>query len=168
MAREKEMRTIGKIKSIAVGVIVFGFVAALPMASIAAKVESIHIVGYGLYKTEFNSYMAAPGTSKGKIEALAAADLIQQTERIPATAGTGFGISYVINGQNTGKKVKLLVKVLHPQMQSSQQWVIERQVGTPSFEGWKFDSEFPLTHGRFTIQLFHDGTKMAEKHFTIY
>ena len=99
---------------------------------------------------------------------VATAELLQRTERIPATAGTGFGISYVINGQDTGKKVKILVKVFHPHMQSCQQWFIDRQVGTPSFEGWEFDSNLPVTQGRFTIQLFHNGTKLAEKNFTIY
>jgi hypothetical protein len=53
-------------------------------------------------------------------------------------------------------------------MEGSEQWVAARQIGTPSFEGWKFDGESQIVPGKLTIQLFHEGTKLAEKSFTVY
>jgi hypothetical protein len=99
---------------------------------------------------------------------VAAKELVEMTDTIPATAGTEFGIRYVINGQKEGQKVKLLVKVLHSNMDSSNQWVIARKIGSPCFDGWKFDSDLGLASGNLTIQLFHQGTKLAEKSFTIH
>jgi hypothetical protein len=53
-------------------------------------------------------------------------------------------------------------------MQSCEEWVTATKIGTPSFDGWRFDSESQMIPGKLTIQLFHQGTKLAEKSFTIY
>jgi len=162
------MRAIDRIKQMAISVIILGFTMTLPMVGMAAEVESIDILDYGLYKTGFNKWQAAPKTTRGKIEIVAARELIEMTDTIPAEAGTEFGIRYVVNGGKQGQKVKLLVKVLHSDVDSSNQWVIARETGSPSFDGWKFDSDLALAPGNLTIQLFHQGTKLAEKSFTIY
>jgi hypothetical protein len=90
------------------------------------------------------------------------------TEDIPGSAGTEFGIRYVINGSKEGKKIRLLVRVSHSDLNSSEEWVISRQVGTPAFDGWKFDTDSQIVPGNLTIELFHKGTKLAEQSFTIY
>ena len=162
------MKAIKNIKRIAIGVIVFGIAVALPMVAMAAEVESIDIVDYGLYQTTLNAWEAAPSTSRGEIGIVAAKELVDLTEQIPASAGTEFGIRYVVNGRKEGKKVKLLVRVLHSDLQSSDEWVTAREIGTPSFDGWKFDTDAEIAPGNLTIQLFHKGTKLAEKSFTIY
>lgn len=162
------MKAKGKIKKILIGLMVFAMAIAMPMVSMAAEVESIDIVDYGLYQTSFNSWKTAPKTSRGEIGIVAAKELVDLTEMIPGTAGTEFGIRYVVNGPKEGKKVKLLVRVLHSDTQSSDEWVIARNIGTPSFDGWKFDTDAQIAPGNLTIQLFHKGTKLAEKSFTIY
>ena len=162
------MKAIGRIKQMAIGAVILGFVVALPMVGVAAGVESVDILDYGLYKTGFDRWKAAPATTRGKIGVVEARELLELTETIPATAGTEFGIRYVIHGKKAGKKVRLLVKVLHAEMHYSNQWTVARQVGTPSFDGWKFDSDLQIAPGNLTIQLFHQGTKLAEKSFTLY
>ena len=87
---------------------------------------------------------------------------------IPAKIGDEFGIRYVVKGQDHGKQVDLLVKVSHSEVQSSEEWVASRQIGAPSFDGWKFEANSQIVPGKLTIQLFHQGTKLAEKSFTVY
>ena len=136
--------------------------------SIAAEVNSIDIIDYGLYKTSFAGWQQAPDTHRGEIQMVSAKELIKRTKIIPGKTGTEFGIRYVINGQDEGGQVDLLVKVSHSELQSSDEWTTSRQIGTPSFEGWKFDDNSQIVPGKLTIQLFHQGMKLAEKSFTVY
>ncbi|MGD8706794.1 MAG: hypothetical protein PVI84_14895, partial [Syntrophobacterales bacterium] len=72
------------------------------------------------------------------------------------------------NGQGEGGQVDLLVKVLHAETQSSDEWTASRQIGTPSFDGWKLGADSKIVPGKLTIQLFHQGMKLAEKSFIVY
>jgi hypothetical protein len=136
--------------------------------SIAAEVNSIDIIDYGLYKTTFAHWQQAPDTQRCEIQIVGSRELIKRTKIIPAKGGAEFGIRYVVNGQDEGGQVDLLVKVSHSKMQSSDEWVTSRQIGTTSFDGWKFDSHSEVVPGKLTIELFHQGTKLAEKTFTIH
>ena len=144
------------------------FALCWPMASMATEVASIKIIDFGLYKTSFAGWQEAPDTQRGKIEIIGQRELVKRTKMIPGSDGTEFGIRYVVNGQEEGGQVDLLVRVSHAEMQNSEEWVAARQIGTPSFEGWKFDNESQIVPGKLTIQLFHQGTKLAEKSFTVY
>jgi len=136
--------------------------------SIAAEVSSIDIIDYGLYKTTFAHWQEAPDTHRGEIQMVGEKELIRRTRKVPGKGGTEFGIRYVVNGQDEGGQVDLVVKVSHSKMESSEEWVASRQIGTPSFDGWKFDASAQIIPGKLTIQLFHQGTKLAEKSFTVY
>jgi hypothetical protein len=74
----------------------------------------------------------------------------------------------VVNGQEEGGQVDLLVKVLHSETQSSNEWTASRQIGASSFDGWKLGTDSEVVPGKLTIQLFHQGMKLAEKSFTVY
>lgn len=132
----------------------------------AADVESIRIVDFGIYKTAFERWEAAPGTGKGKIEIVSDRKLLCLTDKIAATPGTEIGVRYVVNGKHEGKPVDVLVKVIQSGgcAPATDQWLRVRPVGSASFEGWKLDSASART---ITIQLYHEGRKMAEKSFTL-
>jgi hypothetical protein len=95
-------------------------------------------------------------------------ELVRRTRIVPGKGGTEFGIRYVVNGQDEGGQVDLLVKVSHSKMDSSEEWVTSRQIGAPSFDGWKFDSNSEIVPGKLTIEVFYQGTKLAEKTFTVH
>ena len=156
------------VKRLTIGLMVFSFALCCPMASMAKEVDSIRIIDFGLYKTTFAGWQEASETQRGKIEIIGQRELLKRTKMIPVSEGTEFGIRYVVNGQEEGGEVDLLVRVSHSEMQSSQEWVTARQIGTPSFDGWKFDSDSQMVPGKLTIQLFHQGIKLAEKTFTVY
>ena len=137
-----------------------------PHTSLAADVDTIQIVDFGIYQTAFEGWETAPATSKGKIEIISDRTLVARTDTIPSTPGTEIGLRYVVNGKHAGKPVDVLVKVIHSEGGSptTDQWLRTRPVGSSSFEGWKLDAASPRN---ITIQLYHDGRKMAEKSFTL-
>ena len=156
------------IKRLTIGCMIISFVVGWPLASMASEVDNIKIIDFGLYKTTFAGWQEASDTQRGQIQIIGQRELLKRTKMIPGSDGTEFGIRYVVNGQEEGGQVDLLVRVSHSEMQSSDEWITERQIGTPSFEGWKFDSESQIVPGKLTIQLFHEGIKLAEKSFTVY
>ena len=162
------MKAISKIKLVTVGMMIIGLAVLCPFVSQASEVDSIEIVDFGLYKTTFANWQEAPDTQRGEIQLVGSRKLIKRTKRIPGKGGTEFGIRYVINGQEEGGQVDLLVRVLHSGNQSSDEWTASRQIGASSFDGWKFDTYSQITPGKLTIQLFHQGVKLAEKSFTVY
>jgi len=156
------------VKKLIIVLMIILYVVGWPMASMATEVDSIKIIDFGLYKTTFAGWQEAVHTQRGKIRIIGQRELVKRTKMIPGSEGTEFGIRYEVNGQEEGGEVDLLVRVSHSEMQTSDEWVAARQIGTPSFEGWKFDNESQIVPGKLTIQLFHQGTKLAEKSFTIY
>ena len=162
------MKAINKIKLVIVGMIIIGLAVLCPFASQASEVDSIEIIDFGLYQTTFAQWEQAPDTQRGEIQLVGSRELIRRTKRIPGKGGTEFGIRYVVNGQEEGGQVDLLVKVLHSETQSSDEWTASRQIGAPSFDGWKLGADPEVVPGKLTIQLFHQGMKLAEKSFTVY
>ena len=155
-------------KRVIIGLMIILLMVGWPMASMATQVDSIKIIDFGLYKTTFAGWQEAPDTHRGEIQIIGQRELVKRTKMIPGSGGTEFGFRYVVNGQEEGGEVDLLVRVSHSGMQGSEEWVASRQIGTPSFEGWKFDHESQIIPGKLTIELFHQGVKLAEKTFTVY
>jgi hypothetical protein len=60
----------------------------------------------------------------------------------------------------------VLVKVIHSGggAPATDEWLRVRPTGSVFFEGWKIDSASGRT---ITIQLYHEGRKLAEKSFTL-
>ena len=162
------MKAKSKIKLVTVGMIIIGLAVLCPFVSQASEVDSVEIIDFGLYKTTFASWQEAPNTQRGEIQLIGSRELISRTKRIPSKGGTEFGIRYVVNGQEEGGQVDLLVRVVHSDSQTSEEWTASRQIGSPSFDGWKLGADSEIVPGKLTIQLFHHGTKLAEKSFTVY
>ena len=155
-------------KRLIIGLMIFSFAVGWPLSILATEVDNIEIIDFGLYKTIFAGWKDAPETQIGKIRIIGQRELLKRTKMIPVNGGTEFGIRYVVNGQEDGGQIDLLVRVSHSEMQTSNEWIAARQIGTPSFEGWSFDDNSQIVPGKLTIELFHQGTKLAEKSFTVY
>ena len=80
----------------------------------------------------------------------------------------GVRITWETEIKSEAASVDLLVRVLHSASQTSEEWTASRQIGSPSFDGWKLGADSEIVPGKLTIQLFHHGTKLAEKSFTVY
>ena len=145
-----------------------------PMNAMAIDCYGAEMVDYGIYETDFVKFESAPNTDVGKIEMVSEKQLLRLTELIPGKRGTKFGIRYIVNGEQEGKDVNILVKVLHSttvnkkEMSNVNEWVTTKKIGRTAFDGWKFNSESEFIHGNWTIQLYHEGLKLAEKSFYVY
>ena len=93
---------------------------------------------------------------------------------LPGQMGTQFGIRYVLNGDEEGKDVDILVKVVHTaeinkrELSHVNKWVTKKKIGGTGFDGWKFESESDLNRGNWTIQVYHEGMMLAEKSFFVH
>jgi len=142
----------------------------------AEAVEPYHIdvVDYGIYEADFVKYGNAPETVEGKIEQVSTKQLLRCTDRIPGKKGTKFGIRYILNGEQQGKDVKVLVKVVHSRTVNEKpttrinEWSTTKKIGEIAFDGWKFNTNSELVHGSWTFQLYHDGMKLVEKSFEVF
>lgn len=162
------MKATAKINArIAVGIMIFTFALVSATPLMASNVNSIDILDYGLYETEFEAWKAAPNTAQGKIQLVSDKKLLELTTRIPGRANTQFGIRYVVNGDEANGSVDLLVRVVHEETGSTQEWVIAKQIGTACFDGWKLETGSQIMPGTMTIQVFHGETKLAEKTFQV-
>ena len=152
--------------------IFFGFM--FPMNAMAMDDYGVDVVDYGIYETDFFKFETAPDTDLGKIELISEVQLLRHTEMIPGKSGTEFGIRYIVNGDQDGKDVDILVKVLHSmkvnkkEVSKVNEWVTTKKIGMTSYDGWEFNSDSELLHGNWTIQLYHQGLKLAEKSFYVY
>jgi len=152
--------------------VVFGLL--FPLNAMAIDCYGADMVDYGIYETDFHKWKNAPNTDEGKIELVGKRQLLRLTEYIPGGAGTQFGIRYVLNGDEEGKQVDILVKVVHSatvnrqEMSHVNEWVTKKKIGGTDFDGWKFKSESELNRGNWIIQLYHEGMMLAEKSFYVY
>jgi hypothetical protein len=162
----KEMKAM--VKRLTIGLMIMSFVIGWPMISTASSVDNIRIIDFGVYSTTFAGWQDAPHTEHGRIQIVGQRNLIKQTKMIPISVDTEFGIRYVLNGRDEGGQVDVLVRVYHAEKQTTEEWVVARRIGTPSFDGWKLGDDSQLVPGKMTVQLFHAGTKLAEKSFTVY
>jgi hypothetical protein len=167
------MKAVSKFRKLVTGLVVLTFMVICANVSMAAEVNSISIVDYGMYTTAFEKWESAPSTTQGRIGIVADKELLELTDRIPRQAGTEFGVRYILNGKRQGKDIPLLVRVLHADTGSSgtlasDEWVSSRKIGEVSFDGWKLPENSRKVPTNFTIQLFHKGRKLAEKSFSLH
>ena len=142
--------------------------------AVAFDCYGIDVVDYGIYETDFINWESAPKTDLGKIEMVSGKRLLRLTAHIPAKKGTQFGMRYVLNGEPEGEDVPILVKVSHSttvnkkEIPMTNEWVTTKKIGSTAFDGWKFNAESDLARGNWTIQIYYEGMKLAEKRFYAY
>ena len=121
--------------------------------------------------------MNQPGSPTGLKNMVKKIFLVDETTDIPATLGTRFGIRFVVNGSPSNDIVHITKVVILPKKglkvpnEENRIFKYERQmktkIGLSEFTGYTFDNEWETIPGKWTIQLWYDGTKMAEKGFTV-
>lgn len=141
-----------------------------------AKVFGIDIVEYGEYRARELGEGGAEGTSLGYIHIIGDVEHIKTTTNIHGKLGNWFGLRYRVNGEPEREGVVLTVKVIHPETINPEtqirttidEWQTRPFIGVESFTGWLFAYDWEIKTGKWTIQLWHQGKKLAEKTFTVY
>lgn len=162
-------------KNILAVLITLGFSLSVPAFSIATEVSGIDVVEFGIFKTDKVGETEAKKTSSGTLNVTRDQRLIKGTDKVVATIGTRFGFRFKLNGRPEGQKVLLQGRILHPEISNPETqrmstidlWDREETIGHTNYIGWSFDNDWEIVPGKWTIQLFYDGKKLAEKIFRV-
>jgi len=156
--------------------VVLGLWVSLPSLSMAAEVSGGEIVEYGRAVAEVERRVEEKGSVTGYRTIIKNVNVVEQTNRIPATIGTRFGMSYRITGSPEGYGIKLTKKMRLPGLKDpkagkviySSEYELERPIGRLLYTGYTFEEEWECVPGEWTIEFWYGGKKLAEKTFTVY
>lgn len=152
--------------------------ASLTPPAYAADVSAVVITHYGTIQDKgVDRTVKAPGTISGRVTLMKDARLVEQTDRIPATMGTQFGVFYNVIGEPEGAKVPLTIKFTTPGLRGPgakepryvEQWEATSEIGEKvSWTYYAFEHEWELVPGTWTIELYYKDRKLAEQSFEVY
>ena len=145
----------------------------------AQTVERIDILESGLYAATTTGTNAAPGTAAGITHVVGQVKFYQQTNRVPARIGTRFGISYVVVGSPQGQSVatRVIWRLPAPGLRNPKTGNVYREttedttkaIGSrDSLTGYRFDEEWELVPGDWTLELWVGGRMLATRTYTVY
>ena len=143
----------------------------------AVHIDRIDIVDYGTYTARTEGHLAAPGTAAGRWNTLGNIQHATTTQTIPAQPGTRFGFSYIVVGEPEGSLVSLHVVNIfpspglnnpaNPPPKDRDEYDRAVHVGEELYTGYRFDHDWELVPGAWTIQLWYEGHLVAEQKFTV-
>ena len=153
------------------------FVTIGPATAFAqpVKIDQIEIIKYGIYSGgTITKKITAEGTNG--ITLRADRKLLSQTETVPGTVGTTFGIQYVLRGAPKGKVVKLTYVTRFPpagmvngkgeKLEKSQfEW--NDTIGLTSIRTYTLDHEWEIVAGDWELEFYYEGRKIGAKRFTV-
>ena len=132
------------------------------------------MVDFGIYRSARLGHVENAAVAGGLVLSHGR-KLLRQTDRVPATLGTGFGFRYVLQGP--GEDAEVTVRVLHPvplrdpesgRIIAVSQWQQRLGIGTVHWNsGWNFEFPWELVPGRWTIQLHGQSGLLLEKQFEV-
>ena len=140
-----------------------------------AQVRGIEIVRYGIYTADLQSSKRDVQGVKQNISTNFHRAVATTT--IPAQLGLRFGIEYKVVGAPRDKTVSLKTVTVYPAVGLRSPAVAQPifrnegtatpRIGETNYEGYRFDDEWELVPGPWTIQLWYGDRKLAEKTFTV-
>lgn len=141
------------------------------------SVSSVDIARYGMYN---EVEIVAERDSSGD-EALITDKLkeikqqiLKVTDEVEPAIGSMFGVEFIINGKPIGAEAELEIVHVHPEMTnekgekfSSQSYKVTKKIGELYHSLYMFENDYELVKGNWTIQIFYNGKKKAEKVFVL-
>ena len=154
------------------------FLSAAGVAA-AQSVERIDVLDSGLYNAVTTRTEAAPGTASGRTHVVDKVEFYARTNRVPARIGTRFGMRYVVVGspqdQNVG--VRVVWKLPAPGLRNPKTGNVYRETNEDvtktigyrdSLTGYRFDDDWELVPGDWTLELWAGGRMLATRTYTVY
>ena len=143
----------------------------------AAQVTRIDIVDYGIYTADNLAAQSVPGAASGTVTPIANIRLAASTRGVPAQQGVRFGFRYLIVGTPAGTIVPLhLVTIIPPpgvrnpstqQLKTRGEFDWTARIGAQSARLYDLTHEWEVVPGVWTLQIFHQGRKLADESFTV-
>ena len=140
-----------------------------------AEVTGIEIVNFGIYTADIASKQWNPGGVAHNV--VENPKLAVRTVAVPAQVGVHFGIEYKVLGSPEGAKAvihritRYPMEGVRPPGSSAPLYVSERDVtktiGATSYSDYSLDEEWEAVPGEWSIEIWSNGRKLAEQHFTL-
>jgi hypothetical protein len=152
-------------------------VVTAPSRAQAQQVDRIEIVEWGIFRNDQEARVPAPDTPTGTRNLVRNVRLQQATTTIPALVGMKFGFRFKVVGSPPGARVSLKVVTRFPSQGvtnpakrktfATSEFSSDAIVGEITYRGYSFDQDWEVETGPWTLELWHDGRRLAEKQFMV-
>jgi hypothetical protein len=153
------------------------FVLTAACAAQAQSIDRIELVEWGIFQHERTGETTSPRTATGTTNLVRNVRLQQTTTTIPALVGMKFGFRFRVVGAPRGAGVRLKCVTRFPSQGltnpaksktfSSSEFYSDAVVGEVTYRGYGFDHDWEVETGPWTLEIWHDGRKLAEKTFMV-
>ncbi len=149
--------------------------ALLDDVALGQVVQSIVITDFGLYTSQIDKTVNAPGTAAGTNNLVSDIKLLESTTTIPARLGSNFGFRYRIIGEGKSVTVKLVTHIPEPGLRNPETGntnvtsvvYIERSIGAVNFTSYSFDHDWEVVPGTWTKEIWVGDRKLASQSFNV-
>jgi len=154
------------------------FLVLIPTTDARAQsVERIEIVEWGIYRTDNVGDIPSPLSPSGMRYIAANIRHQQTTTTIPALVGLTFGFRYKVVASSPGASLNLKCVIRFPRQgltnpAKAKTFFIEES-DSPAvaegirFDGYTLDYDWEVETGPWTVEIWHEGRKLAEKTFIV-
>jgi hypothetical protein len=143
----------------------------------AQNIDRVEIVEWGIFRHDDDGEVASPNSATGTMMLVRNPHLQQTTTTIPALVGMKFGIRYTIVGSPAGASVRLKCVTRFPSQGltnpargktfSGSEYYSTAVVGDTTYRGYALDYDWEVEPGPWTLEIWHEGRKLAEKTFIV-
>jgi hypothetical protein len=143
----------------------------------APRIDRIEIVEWGIFRHDREAEIAAPHTPTGSRNVVKNVRLQQTTTTIPALVGMKFGFRFRVIGSPRGARIDLKFVSRFPSRGltnpaggktfSTSEFHSGAIVGETTYRGYSFDHDWEVEPGSWTLEVWHEGRKLAEKVFIV-
>jgi hypothetical protein len=143
----------------------------------AQEVERVEIIEWGLYRHDLTGEVPAPDSPSGTRNIIDNVRLQQETTTVPALVGMKFGYRFKVVGPAPGALVRLEYVARFPKQGltnpakgktfATSEFHSVAVVGEVTYRGYSFDYDWEVETGAWTLEIWHEGRKLAEKTFMV-
>jgi hypothetical protein len=143
----------------------------------APQIDRIDIVEYGIYTAKMTGERAAPNAVMGAVASLGDVQHAVTTRTIPAQQGVRFGFRYKIVGAPENARTLIHIVTIFPspgltnpatrKTASRSEYDATATIGGTEYQDYGLDNAWEVVPGRWTMQIWYQGRKLAEQTFTI-
>ena len=141
------------------------------------QIDRIDIVEHGIYTAKRTGDEAAPNATNGIVANLGDVQHAVTTRTIPAQQGVRFGFRYNIVGTPANATVLLHMVTIFPspgltnpatgKTAARSEYDARATIGKRQYKDYGLDNAWEVVPGRWTMQIWYQGRKLAEQTFTV-
>src|SRR5262245_34581051 len=143
----------------------------------AQQVDRIEIVEWGLFAGDRVGEVVSPHSVTGTTNLVNSVRLQQATTTVPALVGMTFGLRFKVAGSPPGARGNLKCVTRLPSQGvtnpakgktfCTSEFQSDAVIGGITYRGYTLDYDWEVETGPWTLEIWHDGRKLAEKTFIV-